>query len=278
LKERDFELPAVVQARPVVIRLSRSPVQQRPFAFVPRRQEGAGEVNRVHACALLVLLALTACSARATPYWIAWEGEGETAGMPEEFGWTRNWGNWDGQFQGPGAYRTLEDGILTYDSLYDPGVFDYYHMQRPGQLDPQQPNEYFRLEWRLKVSQVVGDFDPAVGLHSDDAWAVGFVYSEDRIYSVFEGFLSIAITPHVFHDYQLVSPDMRSFQLFVDGALAHEGVLVQKFQQSDVAWGDGVQGAASLHQWDYLRYGVTPEPSMIALAAVFLVCRGGRRR
>ncbi len=42
--------------------------------------------------------------------------EGDRAGLPEEFGWSRNWRNWDGQYQGAGAYRTVDNGILTYDS------------------------------------------------------------------------------------------------------------------------------------------------------------------
>jgi hypothetical protein len=220
---------------------------------------------------------LAAAQAGATPYWVAWEGEGETAGMPEEFGWSRNWGNWSGQYQGPGAYRTLENGILTYDSLYDAGVFDYYHMERPGQLDPRGPNEYFVLEWRLKVSEVVGYYDPDVALRSDGAWAVGLAFGYDHIWSIFED-VNIPFAPGVFHDYRLVSTGMRNYQFFVDNQLVREGLFVQKFVQSYVAWGDGWQGFASVHEWDYVRYGVIPEPSVIVLAAVIPAWRGARRR
>ncbi len=69
--------------------------------------------------ALLVTLAL-AVIGRAEPYWIAWEGEGETAGLPEEFGWSRNWGNWDGQYQGPGDINLIT-GDENAGSVQDSG-------------------------------------------------------------------------------------------------------------------------------------------------------------
>jgi hypothetical protein len=214
---------------------------------------------RTRAFAVLGALLAGGWTALGSPYWIAWDGEGETAGMPEEFGWTRNWGNWDGQFQGPGAYRTLENGILTYDSLYDPGVFDYNYMERPGQLDPEEPNECFVLEWRLKVSQVVGYYDPGIGVHSDEAWAVGFSYAYDHIWSNFEN-ANIPFEPGLFHDYRLVSGGMRDYQLFIDGTLAREGQFLHKFSESYVGWGDDWQGFASLHQWDYVRFGCVSAP------------------
>jgi len=102
---------------------------------------------------------------RATParYLIAWEGDD----WPENQGWTRSWGNWQGQYQGFGAYRTLENGILTYDSLYDPGVCDFYYMENFGPTAPGA-NEKFVFEWRLKVDVVSGAGDPGVGLKSHD--------------------------------------------------------------------------------------------------------------
>ncbi len=218
-------------------------------------------------------LALGAALAHAAPYWVSWEGDD----WPENQGWTRNWGNWDGQYQGPGACRTLENGVLTYDSLYDPGVFDYYHMERPGQLDPQEPDEYFVLEWRLKVSQVVGYFDPGIGVNSDEAWAVGFSYAYDHIWSNFED-ASIPFEPGVFHDYRLISSGMRDYELVIDGVNVREGQFVHLLNQSYVGWGDDWQGFASLHSWDYVRYGVVPEPGTIALTIAFLAWRGARRR
>jgi hypothetical protein len=111
---------------------------------------------------LLVAVLGGAGTGKSDTYWIAWEGEGATAALPEECGWSRNWGNWSGQFEGPGAYRTLENGVLTYDSLYDPGVFDFSYMNPGWQVDPEL-GEMLVMEWRLKVDAVTGWYrDPDV--------------------------------------------------------------------------------------------------------------------
>ena len=212
---------------------------------------------------VLLTILLAACTARASPYWIAWEGND----FPENEGWKRSWGNWQAPYQG-GAFRTVEGGVLTYDSLYDPGVYDYSYMERPGQIDPP-PGHLFVMEWKLKVDEVVGLADPTVGLFSDGAWALGFAFSEDTIYSTFENYLTIPIVAGVFHEYRVVSPDMRVYDLFVDGVHARHGTLKSVFSTSKVAWGDGAQGAASVHDWGYFRFGVVPEaPSMLLLLFV----------
>ena len=211
---------------------------------------------------------LTAAAARASPYWIDWEGDD----WPENQGWTRVWGNWDGQYQGDGANRTLEDGILTYDSLYDLGVCDFSQMERPGQMDPG-PGELFVMEWRLKVDEVVAFADPGVGVCSDEAWAFGLSYAYDRMYSHYEGWVPIEFSPGVFHAYRLESADMRAYDLFVDGQLVRHGAFVHLVAPSEIAWGDAWQGAASLHEWDYFRFGaVVPEPAALLGLLIPLCC------
>jgi hypothetical protein len=199
--------------------------------------------------------------------------------MPEEFGWTRNWGNWHGQYQGPGAYRTLENGILTYDSLYDPGVFDFSYIEDPGwPIDPG-PNELLIMEWRLKVDTVTGWYrDPSVALVSDTGWTVGFGFGVDHVASGFEPGVIIPVAPGVYHDYQLRSWDMLTYTLYIDGQFARIGSFWEAFPPSYVGWGDGVQGAASLHHWDWFRFGVVPEPASVILLLAVTACRGGRRR
>jgi hypothetical protein len=223
---------------------------------------------------LLIILTATV-PALGTPYWIAWEGDD----FPENQGWTRNWGNYQGQYQGDGAIRTLEDGILTYDSLFDVGVCDFSFIEMPGQLDPD-PGEVLVMEWRLKVDELVGwsQYDPGVAVKSDEAWVMGLGFAVDQVLSVFEHGVSAPITPGVFHSYVLRSPDMRTYELFIDGELALEGVFVPRAMSSYVGWGDSVQGAASLHHWDYFRFGVVaPEPGSILLVGALLVCCGRRR-
>jgi len=218
------------------------------------------------------MVAVCVSIAHAERYWIAWEGED----FPENEGWTRVWGNWDGQYEGPGAIRTLEDGILTYDSLYDDGVYDFSVMYRPGQMDPE-PGELFVMEWRLNVEEVDSWYgDPGVVLSSDEAWVLGLRFAYDRIYSVFEDYLEIPFTAGGFHTYRVESADMRQYDLYIDSELARHGTFTHSVGPSEVTWGEGVQGVASLHHWDYFRFGVVPEPTSALLLGLGLLIRRDR--
>jgi hypothetical protein len=221
-------------------------------------------------------LLLSAAPALAAPYWIDYEADNPEQHFPEQEGWTRIWGNWEGQFHGSGAVRTLHDGTLTYDSLYDDGVYDFSQMVRPGQMDPHG-QEVFVCEWRLRVDEVHGFMDPGdpgLALTSDEAWVLGFEFARDHIYSVFENYLEIPFTPGVFHDYRLLSPDMRVYTLYIDGVIAHEGALMPRFGTPRIGWGDSVEGAASLHDWDYFRFGavLVPESNTLSLLLLSACC------
>jgi hypothetical protein len=228
---------------------------------------------RHHWLATIIALLAATGSAPATPYWIAWEGDD----LPENQGWTRYWGNHDGEYQGAGAVRTIQDGVLTYDSLYDPWVYDMNIVERPGAIDPG-PGETFVLEWRLKVDQVNGWADPAVGLYGDGAWSIAFDFQYDRIISFFENLVEIPFAPGAFHTYRLCSDDMRAYEFYIDGALVRVGAFTRVFTTSEVNWGDEGYPAASLHSWDYFRFGVTPEPSGLVALAILVGCVGWRKR
>jgi hypothetical protein len=208
----------------------------------------------------------------ATPYWVAWEGND----LPENQGWTRDWGNWDGEYHGDGAIRTLSNGIMTLDSRFDDGVYDFSRLDRPGQVDPG-PNELFVMDWRLWVEQVTGPWNGTVALFSNDAWGLSLNFSDDHITSRFEQLLTIPIVPGVFHSYRVTSPDMRGYDLYIDGALVYHGAFVKVFTPAYVAWGDGTQGGAGLQYWDHFRFGVIPEPGAFLLLLCVFVCHGGRR-
>ncbi len=225
---------------------------------------------RVLGSAALLIGVLEA--AHGTPWWVSYEAN---PGYPEQEGWTRVWGNWQGQYQGSGANRTLENGILTYDSLYDAGVYDYNYIERPGELDPGD-GETLVMEWRLKVDTVQGWlYDPTVDLASDTGMIVGFAFAYDEIYSLFEDNVHIAILPGEFHNYLLESESMLSYKLYVDGALVRTGAFWQSLSYSRVGWGDGAQGSASLHRWDYFRVGAVPAPQAFP---AFLLCAASSRR
>jgi hypothetical protein len=219
-----------------------------------------------------IAVLLSGGAALSGPYWIDWQGDN----WPESVGYERAWGDAQGLYHGTGAARTLQGGVLTYDSLYDPSVYDVYEMDRPGQIDPG-PGEAFVMEWGLKVDAVNGASDPGLALFSDAGWGLFFLYTPDHIRSAWEGYLNIPFAPYMWHDYRLVSGDMRAYDLFIDGQLARRGTFAQVISESEVLFGDQSATASSLHHWDYLRFGVIPEPSGSLLLLWILAWRGARR-
>ncbi|HOO16553.1 MAG: hypothetical protein KBH81_04280 [Phycisphaerae bacterium] len=89
--------------------------------------------------ALLASLMLVA-GAAGEQFWIEYDA---SCGLfPEECGWNRL------AMEG-GAERSLDDGLLTLDSLAGLGVIDCYGIGRPISL---APGESFVMQWRLRVN------------------------------------------------------------------------------------------------------------------------------
>ena len=218
---------------------------------------------------LVAALGVPVMPAGAEEYWITYEGND----LPENEGWERNWGNWDGQYEGDGAMRTIQDGILTMDSLFDVGVYDFAYVDRPGQIDPA-PGEIFVMEWRVLVEETTGEpyFATGVFLTSDDAWNLGFGMYPDAVVSSFED-VTVPIEPGVFHEYRVLSTDMRAYELYIDGDLALTGSFWDGLGEGLLSWGEGVQGVAALAHWDYFRAGVIPEPDSFLLLLVLCASR-----
>jgi hypothetical protein len=188
--------------------------------------------------------------AMAEPYGVTWEGDT----YPEQDGWKRT-------VRGGGAERSFVDGSLVLDGLASTDIVDDYYMLRTVYPDP---GEGFVMEWRLRVDDVQGYADPVAAISSDDRGGVFLIYTEGAIRSMLEG-IWIPFTPGEFHTYSFVTTDMVSYELRIDGVLAHAGRFVGPLPDSGVTWGDGVQGASSLSQWDYVRFGIVPEPHAAAL-------------
>ncbi len=206
---------------------------------------------RKFATVAILGLALGA-SARADQYWVSYDA---SSGLfPEEDGWTRT-------AYGGGDERWFQDGALVLDGLASVDISDFYKVARetlPG------PGDTFRAEWRVRIDQVRAAFDPpwdpGICITSDWRAALTFVYGTSFIYSLDE-FVYIPFAPGVYHDYVLTSADLRSYALYVDGELARAGHFAPSGWESGVEWGDYTQGAASLSEWDYVRFGAVPEPS-----------------
>ncbi|MEW6198463.1 MAG: hypothetical protein AB1601_07360 [Planctomycetota bacterium] len=214
-----------------------------------------------------MLLLLPASAVRASPYWIAYEGND----FPENEGWLR----WTG---GGGGQRSIEDGWFVLDTRASLGIYDYYEKRLGGALDPG-PGETFVMQWRLLVGELQGRKDPVAGVFSDEKWAVGFEYASDALWSVFEPGVNYPFEPGIPHTYELRSDDMRTDRLYVDDLLALEGSFWLSLTSPRVGWGDGIKGAASLSQWDYVRFGVVPEPATVitdVCGLVWIFRRGSR--
>jgi hypothetical protein len=201
---------------------------------------------------LTVLLYATVPIATAELYWVAYEGND----YPENEGWTRVVG-------GGGSGRSLEDGALVLDSRKGMSNFDLYQMSRA--IDPG-PSEFFRMEWRARYDMVAPRTDPGMSVFSDESWAVAFEFSDVDMRSVFEPGVTASFAPGVFHEFTLVSSDMRLYEVYIDGVSALVGAFDHVFSASRVGWGDVIQGAESVSRWDYFRFGVVPEPSAACIA------------
>lgn len=220
-------------------------------------------VMRSVVCVAMVLTG--AGAALATPYWVTWEGND----YPENEGWEHVWGNFDGPYQGPGADRSLDGGIMTVDTLADPLMYDGYRMSRPGQFDAG-PGETFIMEWRMLIEEANGNQTEgcAVGLLTDDARVASLWFRPYQVDVPTDDYQTATFEPYVWHSYRLVSSDMLSFDLYIDDVWSLSAQFTVGADRSFVAWGNQIQGGSARVHWDYVRFGVVPEPNGLLLVCV----------
>ncbi|MBU0638429.1 MAG: hypothetical protein KKB50_06150 [Planctomycetes bacterium] len=228
--------------------------------------------------------------------------------MPEEQGWEYLWGNEQGYFQGDPPEREIIDyggnSVLRIETSHDPLNFVTFKWARPDAFDPG-PGEVFVMQWGLQVIEVTDPpFDSVVAAHSDEAWSVGFDVTETTVRNSYFPTLSVSIEAGQSHDYTLLSTDMRTYELFIDGELAIEGDFYQGggggAYSSWAGWGPSCMGGADIAEWDYFRFGVMakegtsdgqvdpigswvtpepiPEPTAVCLMTIgLLACRRATR-
>ena len=220
---------------------------------------------RVQVLAFVVSVAAGLPAARASPYWIAYEGDD----FPENQGWVRNYGDENGPQQG-GSVRTLQDGVLGINSLRNPMIYDFYEMDRS--INPG-PGETFVATWRMRVAEAYGFGDVGVAIAPDTPAILGFGWYYDRMVGTTETW-SIPITPGVFHTYEIRSTDMLNYNLWIDATFARSGLWdTNSINHEFINFGDGHHGgnAVSSSEWDYFGFGVVPEPSEITLFACVII-------
>jgi hypothetical protein len=220
---------------------------------------------------VLAALGVLVAQAGADEYWIAYEADD----FPENVGWRRIYRNEDGWYQG-GAERSLEDGVFTLDTRRSDMICDYYGIAR--QMDPD-PGETFVAEWRLNIVEANQSMEVGVWIARDDPPGYVWVkYLEDEVWIGREHW-SHPIEPYVFHTYRIESTDMVDYSLWVDGEQVHQGVFYTPTDlNSFLAFGDPSYGGnvTSVSEWDYVRFGVIPEPCSLFMLVGLCVCAGRR--
>jgi hypothetical protein len=219
----------------------------------------------MHLCmSVVVIFAIATTVASAETYWVEWTGDA----YPETEGWIR-------YSSDPPAERWLEDGKLFIDSRADWFISEEYFLPRPGMMTPG-PGESFVMQWRVMVHEIVGYSDPGVGVVSDDEHALVLSMGRDFIESAEEG-TSAPFTPDEWHEFMLQSQDMLSYELYIDGALGFDGEFFDSpFSNPGVGWGD-ISSHRSLAEWDYVAFGIVPEPSS-GLFILAGICAGALSR
>jgi hypothetical protein len=203
---------------------------------------------------LLIYLAFGPALCQAEPYWVSWE-----SGWPEEQGWT--WGATD-----PGPERWLDDDTLYIDSRAAVGLAGGYYRTEPGAFS-LEPGETFVAQWRVNVWETTFA-DPGLGVWADDQYAVSFSLGTDRIYSDYEPGVWAPFAAGQFHDFRVESDNFRTYWLYIDGAPVLDGAFFDSLLPgSTIDWGD-LSSSRGLGQWDYVEYGIVPEPSILVCAWV----------
>jgi hypothetical protein len=214
-----------------------------------------------------------AAPAAAVPYWIAYEGND----YPENEGWERVYGDETGPEQG-GSERSLDSGWLVLDSLRNHLIYDTYFFRRS--LNPG-PGETFVAEWRVDVVQNIGALpDTALAIARDGRGTLAFQFGTDYLRNRREDYV-LPLTPGVPHAFRVESPDMLSYSLFIDGVFARTGQWdLESLNESYVAFGDSGLGGGitSIARWDYVRFGVVPEPLSVIQFGCCLAALFTRRR
>ena len=216
--------------------------------------------------AVAVLLLLATGTGLADQYWVAYEAND----YPEDVGWQRYW-------SGQPAERSLEDGCLVLDML-TPGMAEWYRWYR-DEMDPG-PGESFVMRWRLRVDEVNGYSGPLVMAVSDDHSVAGFKFHENMVRDAYHGGVEAYFEPGIYHEFELRSNDMVNYELYIDDQLAlQHHFLANTSLASRASWGHAVTGITSLTRWDYVRFGVVPEPSVgTGLLTAVALSRRPRRR
>ena len=195
---------------------------------------------------ILTVLTISGNVARAD-WWYTYEASEGT--FPEQQGWQRN-------TDAGGAQRWFEDGAFVLDASADPGIIECYSRGMESLPDPNDPTHVFVCEWSLKVESMTGWWNPTFFVTFEGYGDVMLGFQTDRIYSLHEGKYIAYFEPAVFHRYRLVTKDLDTYTLAIDGAVSYTGQVSPWAPASVVQFGDAGPADAGVSRFDYVCYGV----------------------
>jgi hypothetical protein len=175
--------------------------------------------------------------------------------------------------------RTIENGWLVQraEVIPTPPYLDtqeddfYYHS-----LAAFSGASFFFLEWRVEAdgpSSAIASVAPA-SIVAYGSFGIGyhFTIADDQIRLIRDNLLPIVfvdIEPGVPHTYLLELYGSDLYQFFIDGQLIDSGVPEGAYPTPDSEIVFGARAATpegvTTVRWDYIRYGVIPEPATAAL-------------
>jgi hypothetical protein len=205
---------------------------------------------------VVAALGALVAQAGAEQYWIAYEGND----FPENESWRREIN------AAGGANRWIEDGALVIDSLHNAAIWDTYVID--GISDPG-PGERFIAEWRVLSEEMLFWYDAGVTIARTNTPGHLSIQIGIEDILVWREWEHIPIAPSQWHAYRVESDDMAEYTLSIDGERVFTGLLEdESLIRSFMLWGDMANGAASLTRWDYVRFGVVPEPHSLAYSII----------
>jgi hypothetical protein len=228
----------------------------------------------MHQLSYILLLAL---SGVANAGLVAYEGDD----FPESSGWTRL-GTFD-------AERALDAGIFTQHvelGVWAPGPIGETDVYRRS-LEAFVGVDAFFIEWRVETDAPGSILDlsgtPVAASAFGNSANYHITITNNRVLLNRSNLLPLVyanITPGMAHTYRLELIGDVSYSLIIDGHIIDSGTPEGRFTnpESFLLWGAQRHSFDTTTQWDYIRYGVIPEPATALLLLIGSVLALRRRR
>ncbi len=194
---------------------------------------------------------------------------------PEDAGWER--------VGSGGAIRSLQDGFFVQVGEVT-GLLDAYQRS----LADFAAAENFFIEWRVQTDAPSSILDVsgtpvALSASGTDSASYHFTITDERFRVIRSNFLPIIfvdIEQDIPHTYRLELFGDESYGWYIDDHMIDSGVPAGPYPtaSSNIIWGVRHYEPGYTTRWDYIRYGIIPEPATGLLLLTGAVALFARRR